>query len=71
MCAKKLRLKMRMEELGNKKGMKWKKVVPNVKAKKEKNELKRVKAEQQIEEKNQRALELNVEDDKNVLKLAA
>ena len=40
-------------------------------AKKEKNELKRVKAEQQIEEKNQRALELNVEDDKNVLKLAA
>ena len=34
---------------------------------KKKNELKRVKAEQQIEEKNQRALELNVEDDKKYL----
>jgi hypothetical protein len=40
-------------------------------AKKEKNELKRVKAEQQIEEKNQRALEMNSINDKNVLKLAA
>jgi len=40
-------------------------------AKKEKDELKRVKSEQQIEEKNRRALELNIEDDKNELKLAA